>query len=365
VAVRVDLNLAALLVYGTLLAVLSWKVAAPLWPYLVLGLLIAVLSFPIHRRLRAETERPRISAATTVTVALLVAIVPLAALSWRIVQDIRGFTEGLTVEAVTGTGRDAMVGSNEAFGYPQDVQPGAARELLADQIPAVREAVTGWLPHALASFGEFLIGVLLAVIVAFYALLHGQRFLSRFKDASPMEDDVEEYFFAQTKLTINGVVWGQLVTAALQGFLGWLAFFVAGIPNAVLWGFVMAILSFLPMVGAFLVWIPGAVYLFVQGQPVFAIGLVLWGAIVVGVSDDLVRPMVIGRSAALHPVLAFVGVLGGLLAFGIMGFVLGPLVLALFAVVFDILADSEWRLDEWEPPAVGEDEGDEEQAEGA
>jgi predicted PurR-regulated permease PerM len=78
--------------------------------------------------------------------------------------------------------------------------------------------------------------------------------------------------------------------------------------------------------------------------------------IVVSLVDDVVRPYVIGRSAALHPVLAFVGVLGGLVAFGIMGFVLGPLVLSLFAVVFDVLADSEWNLDDWEPPGEEPDE---------
>jgi predicted PurR-regulated permease PerM len=351
---RVDLNLTALVAYGVVLAVLAWMVAEPFWPYLVFGLLVAILAFPIHERLRERTGRPRVSAALTVAVALSIAIVPLVLLGWKIVLDVRSFVSTLTVDSVLATVQSVLVWSHETVGYPTDVKPNEARVLLSEQLPAVRDALAEWVVGALASAGEVAIGLMLSVIVAYYGLVSGQGFLSRFKDASPMEDDLEEYFFRQTKLTIDGVIWGQIVTAVLQGFLGWLAFAIVGIPNAVFWAFVMAILSFLPLVGAFLVWIPAAVYLFAIGEPLFAVGLILWGMIVVGVSDDLVRPMVIGRSAALHPVLAFVGVLGGLYAFGIMGFVLGPLILALFAVVFQVLADSEWNLDAWEPPAPEE-----------
>jgi predicted PurR-regulated permease PerM len=363
---RVDLNLTALAAYGVVLAVLAWMVAEPFWPYLVFGLLVAILAFPIHERLRERTGRPRVSAALTVAVALSIAIVPLVLLGWKIVLDVRSFVSTLTVDSVLATVQSVLVWSHETVGYPTDVKPNEARVLLSEQLPAVRDALAEWVVGALASAGEVAIGLMLSVIVAYYGLVSGQGFLSRFKDASPMEDDLEEYFFRQTKLTIDGVIWGQIVTAVLQGFLGWLAFAIVGIPNAVFWAFVMAILSFLPLVGAFLVWIPAAVYLFAIGEPLFAVGLILWGMIVVGVSDDLVRPMVIGRSAALHPVLAFVGVLGGLYAFGIMGFVLGPLILALFAVVFQVLADSEWNLDAWEPPAPEEPgDGDAEaQAEG-
>jgi len=363
---RVDLNLTALVAYGVVLAVLAWMVAEPFWPYLVFGLLVAILAFPIHERLRERTGRPRVSAALTVAVALSIAIVPLVLLGWKIVLDVRSFVSTLTVDSVLATVQSVLVWSHETVGYPTDVKPNEARVLLSEQLPAVRDALAEWVVGALASAGEVAIGLMLSVIVAYYGLVSGQGFLSRFKDASPMEDDLEEYFFRQTKLTIDGVIWGQIVTAVLQGFLGWLAFAIVGIPNAVFWAFVMAILSFLPLVGAFLVWIPAAVYLFAIGEPLFAVGLILWGMIVVGVSDDLVRPMVIGRSAALHPVLAFVGVLGGLYAFGIMGFVLGPLILALFAVVFQVLADSEWNLDAWEPPAPEEPgDGDAEaQAEG-
>lgn len=351
---RVDLNLAALLAYGVLLGVLSWKVAAPFWAYLILGGLIATLAFPVHEKLRAWTDRARLSAALTVSLALLLVIIPVSLLGWKIIQDIRTFVADLTVESVTGTVQDILLWSSQTLGYPREVEADAGRQLLADQVPVVRQMVGDWALHALRSSGEFVIGIMLTVIVAYYGLVHGQRFLARFKDASPMDDELEAYFFEQTKFTINGVIWGQIITALLQGALGWLAFVIVGIPNALFWGFVMAILSFLPLVGAFLVWVPAAIYLFAGDQTVFAIGLLVWGIIVVSVSDDLVRPMIIGKSAALHPVLAFVGVLGGLVAFGIMGFVLGPLILSLFAVVFNILADSEWNLEDWEPPSEDE-----------
>jgi predicted PurR-regulated permease PerM len=353
---RVDLNLGALLAYGVVLGILSWKVAAPFWGYLLLGLLIAVLAFPLHERLRGWTEHEKLSGAITVTLALLLVIVPVSVLAWLVVRQMQALLAGFTAEDATEGLQDAMEWSNATFGVPRDVEPDAAQQLIADEVPQAQEALAAWGVDALASAGEFVLGMLLMVVLAYYGLVHGQIFLSRLKDASPMEDDLEEYFYTQTKLTIDGVIWGQIVTSALQGVLGAIAFWIVGIPSAVFWGFVMALLAFLPLIGAFAVWVPAAVYLFAIGNTAFAIGLLVWGVIVVSLVDDVVRPYVIGRSAALHPVLAFVGVLGGLVAFGIMGFVLGPLVLSLFAVVFDVLADSEWNLDDWEPPGEEPDE---------
>lgn len=346
---RLDLNLGALLVYGLVLGVLSWKVAAPFWSYLLLGLLIAALTFPIFDRLRSWTGRPRISAGLTVTAVLAAVIVPLTMLAWQIVLDMTQFVRGLTIASVTEKLQATLVWSHETVGYPTEVDPTTAQTLLADLIPQVRSGLANWIPSALAGVGTFMIGISLSIIIAYYALLTGESFVKKLKHASPMDDDLEEHFLKETKDTVEGVVLGQVITALIQGGLGYLAFFIAGIPNAFFWSFVMAILSFLPVVGAFLVWMPAAIFLFATGSTGMGVFMVLWGTLVISMIDNFVKPMVIGRSAALHPMLAFVGVIGGLVAFGIMGFLMGPLVLSLLAVVFNVLAETRWDIDEWEP----------------
>lgn len=354
----------ALLAYGLVLGVLSWKVAAPFWPYLVLGFLIAVLAFPIFHRIRDWSGRPRLSAGLTVTSVLAAVIAPLSLLAWKIVLDMTRFARGLSAASVSEKIQNVLIWSHETVGYPQEVDATMAQELLANLIPQIRSSLANWLPQALTSIGTFVIGIALTIVVAYYALVSGETFLRRFKHASPMDDDLEEYFYQETKDTIDGVIWGQIITALLQGALGYVAFFVTGIPNAFFWSFVMAILSFLPVVGAFLIWMPAAIYLFAIGNTGLGVGMLIWGTVVISSVDNIVKPMIIGKSSALHPVLAFIGVLGGLVAFGIMGFLMGPLVLSLFAVVFNILADSRWDLDAWTPD-LGEPEANAEAAEEA
>lgn len=345
---RLDVNLAALLSYGVVLAVLSWKVASPFWAYIVLGLLIATLAYPMFERIDGWIGRRRIAAGLAVTAVVAIVIVPLALLSWRIVADMADLIGSLTVAGVVENIQALLIWSNQTFGYPAEVEADTARDLLNQVIPSVKSRLASWIPRAITSTGTFLLGITITIIVAYYTFVHGETFLERLKSASPMDDDIEEHFFDETKDTVDGVIWGQIVTAGLQGALGFIAFFVAGIPNAFFWSFVMAVLSFLPVIGAFVVWAPAAVFLLSTGETALGVGMILWGVFVISMVDNIVKPMVIGRSGALHPLLAFIGVIGGLSAFGIMGFLMGPLVLSLFAVVFNLLAETGWDLSSWE-----------------
>ncbi len=342
------LNLATLLVYGLLLAILSWMVAKPFWAYLVLGLLIATLSFPLFDWLREKTGRPRIASMITVTIVSLIILIPLSLITWQIIVDMRSLIGGLSVAQVTHQIETLALWSHQTFGYPEDIEQTRAQELLTQLLPPLRARLADWIPQAIQSVGAFVIGMVITVITAYYALFQGESFVAQLKRASPMDDQMEGEFLREAKLTVDGVIKGQVVSAVLQGGLGYIAFVVAGIPNAIFWGFVMAILSFLPLIGAFLVWAPAAVYLLSIGQTAMGVGMIIWGVLVISSVDNIVKPLIIGKESALHPLLAFLGVLGGLVAFGIMGFIMGPLVLSLFAAVFKVLAQTGWDLDRWD-----------------
>lgn len=357
---RWDVDLATLLMFGVILLILSWQVAAPFWAYIVLGLLFATLAYPLHHRLMTWTGYPRISSGLTVFAVFLLLIVPVSLITWLIVRDMTQLVGRLSVASVEEQLFTFLVWSSETFGFPAEVDERTGRELLMEVIPSIQAQLASWIPRALESTAIFLLGLIITIIVTYYALLNGRAFLVRLKRVSPMMTPLEDRFLKEAKATVDGVIWGQVAAAIIQGVLGWIAFFAAGLPNAFFWGFVMAVLSFLPLLGAFLVWGPAAILLFATGQTWLGVGMLLWGAVVISSVDNIIRPMVIGKSAALHPLLAFVGVLGGLIAFGIMGFLLGPLVLSLLAVVFNMLAESEWDLSrltetgEEEDPDAGE-----------
>ncbi len=354
---RWDVDLATLLVYGLILALLSWQVAAPFWAYIVLGLLFATLAYPMYEWLLDRTGRARISSAITVSLIFLALIVPLSLLAWLIIRDMAQLVGRLSVATVEEQLLTFLTWTNETFGYPETVEETAGRDLLMEVIPSVQAQLASWIPRALESTAVFLLGLIITIIVTYYALIHGRSFLARLKMASPMDEHLENQFLKEASVTVDGVIWGQVVSAGAQGGLGWLAFMVTGLPNAFFWGFVMAVLSFLPIVGAFLIWGPAAVFLLATGETAWGVAMLLWGGVVISSVDNIIRPMVIGKSAALHPMLAFVGVLGGLIAFGIMGFLLGPLVLSMLAVVFNMLAESGWDLSTLaEPPTPEEGE---------
>ncbi|MDB5859356.1 MAG: putative permease, partial [Ramlibacter sp.] len=129
-----------------------------------------------------------------------------------------------------------------------------------------------------------------------------------------------------------------IAVALVQGALGSVAFWFLGLPGALLWGAVMAVLSLLPAIGAALVWGPVAAWYFFTGEPVKGIGLVIWGALVIGLVDNVLRPILVGKDTRMPDYLVLLATLGGIVVFGLNGFVIGPVIAAVFLVSWEMLA---------------------------
>jgi predicted PurR-regulated permease PerM len=136
--------------------------------------------------------------------------------------------------------------------------------------------------------------------------------------------------------TIHATIYGTLAVSAVQGLLGGLMFWWLGLPAPLLWGVVMAFMALVPVLGAFVVWIPAAFFLVLEGSWGKALILTLWGLVVVGTIDNLLRPMLVGRRLKLHTVLAFISVVGGLIQFGPAGLIIGPAVLAITTALLEV-----------------------------
>ena len=156
----------------------------------------------------------------------------------------------------------------------------------------------------------------------------------------------------------RATVKGTLIVAGIQGAIGGLAFWALGIESAVFWGVVMGVLSLLPAIGAFLVWGPAAAILFATGSPVRAVILVVVGALGIGLVDNLLRPILVGRDARMPDYLVLLATLGGIAAFGLSGFVIGPMVAAFFLVVWEMFIEDFAALDDPAAPERAEPDPD-------
>ena len=189
--------------------------------------------------------------------------------------------------------------------------------------------VTNWLVGSAGKLGRGILDLALSVVVTFFLYLHGRQVLDRFEAMSELlAGPGATGLIKVAGDTMRGVVHGILGTSLAQGTLAGVGFLIAGIPGATLLGLVTFFLSIFPF-GAPLVWLPAAIWLYVQDQTGWAIFLAVWGALVVSSVDNFLKPILISQASALPLLLVFLGIIGGALAFGFLGIFLGPILLAL------------------------------------
>jgi predicted PurR-regulated permease PerM len=157
----------------------------------------------------------------------------------------------------------------------------------------------------------------------------------------PLTEAQADVIFKRTGEVISASVNGVLVISAVQGFLGMIAFWVLELPSALLWGVMMFLLSTIPMAGSAIVWGPAAIYLFATGHWIKAVMLVVWGGVVIGLIDNILRPRLVGKRAKLHELIIFFSVLGGLQVFGVLGLFVGPVVAAIALALVEVFHRSE------------------------
>lgn len=186
----------------------------------------------------------------------------------------------------------------------------------------------------------FVANVLLVLVTLFFFLRDGATFCYRLRRLLPMDPEHQERLFSNIVNAVTAVVHGCLVVGMIQGFLAGLAYWVLGVPYALVWGVVTAFFALLPVGGSTLVTVPASIYLFVQGDIIRGVLLLIWALGVVGTVDNVLKPIFIGSRLKLPILVLFFGILGGLAVFGALGLVLGPVLLALLAALLDLYIEA-------------------------
>lgn len=187
---------------------------------------------------------------------------------------------------------------------------------------------------------EFFTSIFITLYLAFFLIRDGQQLARTIRSAIPLAPRHKNELIAKFATVIRATVKGNLVVALIQGILGGLAFWFLGVSAAALWAVLMAFLSLLPAVGAALVWLPVAMYFFITGSIWQGLVLIAWGVLVIGLVDNILRPILVGKDTQMPDYVVMITTLGGITVFGINGFILGPAIAAMFIAVWHIYSVS-------------------------
>ena len=330
----------------------AW-VLQPFYGAILWAIVVAVLFAPVYRRLLARMgDRRSLAAAVTLLIVIAIVILPLTMVATSLIQEATGLVTKI------------QSGEYNFGNYLQqilDALPGWAKGLIErfnlTDFSGLREQLKDGLmkggqvlaPQAL-SIGmntfEFVIQSGIMLYLLFFLLRDGRALAERIKEAIPLHTHQKSALFARFADVVRATVKGGIVVAIVQGALGGVAFWFLGIHAALLWAVLMAFLSLVPAVGAALVWLPVAIYFLATGAIWQGIGLILYGVLVIGLVDNVLRPMLVGKETKLPDYVVLISTLGGIEVFGLNGFVIGPLIAAMFMVSWEIFSKSRRTVQE-------------------
>lgn len=315
----------ALLVITLTCLYLTCAVLLPFLSPLVWAIALAVIIHPVYLRLRKLLHRDSVAATLIVCALGILILFPCAWVSRElIVAAVQGVHSLIptTAQDVWGTllnrypGLHAVLKNVEEYFHISIV--------LKDFVASLGTRTTHIIRTSMWGFAQ----VLLTLFIVFFLLRDSRRFLEGLKDFIPLSPDQTDRIIQKVNDTIHATLFGMVAVSALQGFLGGLLLWWLHLPGAAIWGAIMALLALVPYLGAFIVWIPVATFLLVKGDLSSAIITVVWGTVVVGFSDNLLYPVLVGKRMHYHSLVVFLFLLGGFFIFGAAGVVLGPILLA-------------------------------------
>jgi len=311
------------------LVVLTVLLLWPLITSIISGLILVYIFYPVYEKILKVVKEKNISAIITIILIALIIFLPLWFLLPILLKQI--FDIYLYVQKI-----DFSLLIKTIF-------PSLAEtEFLKDLAGSISSFISGLVSRTLSSSSKmfldlpaFALKSVVVFFVLFFGLRDGELFKSYVKSLSPFSKTTEKDLEEKLKNITSSVIKGYIVVGILQGILAGIGLFIFRVPNALILTIAAIITSIIPVLGAWVVWIPAAIYLFVSNQLVSAIGLTLYGGVIVSWIDNILRPYFVARKTKISFAIILIGMIGGLLVFGILGIIIGPLILAYLLLVLD------------------------------
>jgi predicted PurR-regulated permease PerM len=312
---------------------LCWAILQPFLPVLLWAAVLVIVFYPGYRWWRVKLRSASLAALVTTLLVIITIIVPIVGVTSAVIGQLQGAASAAQ-DQVTGL----LADPNQAARLQQAMEwidrytgldAVELRKALQQAATAISQALVQGTISVLGGAFGFLLSTFFVMFTMYYLFRDGDAAVDVLRSMLPLDERKSAALVRRTGEIVSASVYGVVVIAAIQGTLGGLMFWVLGLPSPLVWGVVMIVLATIPMLGTFLVWVPAAIFLAVTGHWVKAIVLSFWGAVVIGMADNLLRPRLVGDRTRMHELLIFFSVLGGLKVFGVLGILLGPVVVAI------------------------------------
>jgi predicted PurR-regulated permease PerM len=333
----------------------SLAFGAILWPFfgaVLWGTVMAIVFAPLYRRLlRLTRQRRNVAALATVMIILVLVILPLTLIIASLVQEAAGVFQRIQAGEVN-FGRYFQ----QVFAALPEWASDLLKRFRLTNLAAVQEKLSAglmkgsqFLAARAINIGQntfdFIVSLFVMLYLLFFLLRDGDGLSKRIQAAVPLRAEQQRELLNRFTIVIRATVKGNIVVAIVQGALGGLIFWFLGITAPLLWAALMAVFSLLPAVGAGLVWLPVAIYLLATHALWQGIVLIAFGVFVIGLVDNVLRPILVGKDTKMPDYIVLISTLGGIAIFGINGFVIGPVIAAMFMAAWDIFSESRSRME--------------------
>ncbi len=298
------------------------------------GLILAYLFYPVFDKIKKKAKNETFSALVTILISLIIIILPFVLLSSILAAESVSLYEQVQETDLIGGLKDYMASkgfSSESFFEDLNIQSS-----LQDLVKSSALYLTKSIKSVVSFFSNFILNLFVVFIVMFFAMLDKGKFIEFIESFFPFSKENRKELRERCTSVIKTVVYGLGLIALIQGTIGAIGFLIFGIKGAALWGLVMGLCSIVPLLGTALIWAPAGIYLLVTESVAAGVGLLAYGAVVISYSDNITRMKLFSSLGKIHPLITFFGILIGVPYFGILGFILGPLLLALFFTLLHI-----------------------------
>jgi predicted PurR-regulated permease PerM len=330
-----------------LVAVISLLFLTMIQHFLVaifMAAVFAAMTHPVYLRLTGWFGGRRyLASSATLLLLLFVVLLPIVVLSAVFVAQAVNVGQSLTPLVVNFLKEPGSFSEYlQQLPFYEYLMP--YEDELTSRAAASVEALGKLLAGGLTSIALGTVNFLFVTVVFFYTLffflVDSAKVVESIRYYLPLHDSDERVMLNKFTSVTQAMVAGTLLIGVLQGALAGVAFAIAGVPNAVFWGTVMAVLSIIPGIGSALIWVPASVILIFQGSYAAGVGLIAFCALVVGSIDNVLRPVLVGKHTDMHELMIFFGTLGGLFMFGMAGLLIGPVIASLFITIWEIYGDA-------------------------
>jgi len=327
------------------LSYLSYRILSPFLSAIAWAIVFSIIFYPVYVFLLKYVKFKVVGSVITLMIIIFITVGPVTSLSFILANELRELIATVndgTLDSMREEFRDSgIIVFIERMGSYIGMDRFDIPGILIDNIKKTGKTFANSLPTGITNIAHVFIDFILMLFTVFFLLKDGPGFLSKIKDYLPFGQQDKERLISKIKDMIISTVYGGVVVAIIQGLLGGIAFYFLGIKTPVLWGAAISVMSFLPFLGAFSIWGPLSGYLFFQGSYAKGAILFLFGALVISMVDNILKPIIISGRTKMPTLIIFFSVLGGIKLFGLIGFIMGPLVLAIFVSVFEIFRHIE------------------------